>query len=323
MPAILDFLRQDRGMASHPVRTIVWGVTWRWSILFLSLIAPAPSGATVGVAVLLVGGLVVALWRRNDLLGSAWRLLLAVTIVNLGFWLGSPLLVPAITLAIVVTLVDLWWSIAGPALEADRADRVAPSVPAEASPSPIAPMEPYRPIPRPAPILTLAPLALPERVDESRRRRASRGRMPAGLRLLVAACIMTAFFVAAAPAIASRASEGLSAAIASVGQRLNPLTAAAPTVSSTPLPAASAQPTPAPTSTPSVAVAPNGSGGQQSAEPSPAVDVPGLCVSLPDGRYEFRLPNGQVIVVTTRHRSGCPDLATILKALQNAGGNSD
>jgi hypothetical protein len=322
MPAILDFLRQDRGMASHPVRTIVWGVTWRWSILFLSLIAPAPSGATVGVAVLLVAGLVAALWRRPDLLGSAWRLLLAVTIVNLGFWLGSPLLVPAITLAIVATLVDLWWSIAGPVLEADRADRVAPSVPAEASLSPIAPMEPYRPIPRPAPILALAPSSLPERVDASRRRRASRGRMPAGLRLLVAACILTGLFVAAAPAIASRASEGISAALASVSQRLNPITAAAPAVSSTPLPA-TAQSTPAPTSTPSIAVAPNGSGGQQSAEPSPAVDVPGLCVSLPDGRYEFRLPNGQVIVVTTRHRSGCPDLSSILKALQKAGGNSD
>jgi len=45
-------------MLAHPVRTIVWGVTWRWSILFLSLIAPAPPAATIGVAVLLGIGLV-------------------------------------------------------------------------------------------------------------------------------------------------------------------------------------------------------------------------------------------------------------------------
>ncbi|HEY8737087.1 MAG TPA: hypothetical protein VIO62_08605 [Candidatus Dormibacteraeota bacterium] len=309
-------------MLAHPVRTIVWGVTWRWSILFLSLIAPAPPAATIGVAVLLGIGLVASIWRRADLLGSTWRILLAVTIVNLGFWLGSRLLVPAITLAIIATLGDLWWSIAGPALERGRADRVATAVPAEVAVSAVAPNEPYLPVPRPAPILTLAPLALPERVDESRRRRASRGRMPAGVRLLIAACIMTAFFVAAAPTIASRASQSLSAAIASVGQRLNPITAAAPAVSSTPLPA-TAQSTPAPTPSPGIAVAPNRSGDQQSTEPAPAVDVQGICVSLPDGRYEFRLPNGQVIVVTTRHRSGCPDLASILKALQNAGGNSD
>jgi len=168
-------------MLAHPVRTIVWGVTWRWSILFLSLIAPAPPAATIGVAVLLGIGLVASIWRRADLLGSTWRILLAVTIVNLGFWLGSPLLVPAITLAIIATLGDLWWSIAGPALERGRADRVATAVPAEVAVSAVAPNEPYLPVPRPAPILTLAPLALPERVDESRRRRASRGRMPAGV----------------------------------------------------------------------------------------------------------------------------------------------
>ena len=311
-------------MPSHPARAIAWGLTWRWSILFLSLIAPAPPAATVGVAVLLGLGFVASLWRRHDLLGSAWRVLLAVAIVNLGFWLGSPLLVPAITLAIVATLADLWWSIFAPALEGGLADRVATSEPAEVALVPVAAYEPYQPIPRQAPIPRIVPLAVPERVDDSRRRRSSRGRMPAGIRLLLAACILTVLFVAAAPAIASRASQGLSAALASVGQQLNPLTAAAPTGSSASPPAASAQPTASPTpSTPSTALIPNGSGGQQSTEPPPASGVSGLCVSLPDGRFEFRLPNGQVIVVTTRHRSGCPDLASILKALQNAGGKSD
>jgi hypothetical protein len=55
----------------------------------------------------------------------------------------------------------------------------------------------------------------------------------------------------------------------------------------------------------------------------PSVDLPGVCVSLPDHRYEVRLPDGQVIVVTTHRRAGCPDLASILKQLQEAAANSD
>jgi len=33
--------------------------------------------------------------------------------------------------------------------------------------------------------------------------------------------------------------------------------------------------------------------------------------------------DGQVIVVTTHRRAGCPDLASILKQLQEAAANSD
>jgi hypothetical protein len=279
---------------THLVRRIVWGLAWRWSILFVSLITQAPPAASAAIAIVLAAGLVAAVWRRRDLLGSTWRLLLAIAIVNLGFWLGGAILVPAITLAIVVTFGDLWWSIIGTIVEGVPADTVAAGVTTDLR----------------APLV--APDRLPDRVGEPRRRRASRGRMPAGLRLLVAACLLIAFFAVTAPAIASRASEGLSAALSSINQRVNSMTAAAPAVSSSP-PAAVPQPTPTP-SPPgtTTAVPPN----QQPAEPAPNGDAPGYCVSLPDGRYEIRLPNGQVIVVTTRHHAGCPDLASILKALR-------
>jgi hypothetical protein len=264
-------------MPSHLVRRVAWGLVWRWSILFASLIAPTPPLATTGVAVLLAAGLVASLWRRHDLLGSAWRLLLAVTVVNLGFWLGSPLLVPTITVALVVTVVDLWWSIAGIRTVGERPETAPPTDPADAVLTRISPHEPYRSFLLPDPVAWVEP------------NRAG----AAGLRLLVAACLLLTLFTVGAFTIPSRA------------------------------PAASATPTPSPTPDARTALAPNGGGDQQPADPVPGVDTSGICVSLPDHRFEVRLPNGQTIIVTTRHRSGCPDLASILKALQNAGGHSN
>jgi len=122
--------------------------------------------------VLLAAGLVASLWRRHDLLGSAWRLLLAVTVVNLGFWLGSPLLVPTITVALVVTVVDVWWSIAGIRTVGERPETAPPTDPADAVLTRISPHEPYRSFLLPDPVAWVEP------------NRAG----AAGLRLLVAAC---------------------------------------------------------------------------------------------------------------------------------------
>ena len=245
---------------------IAWGLTWRWSILFISLIAPAPPAAILGTGLLLVVGLIASLWRRIGLLGSAWRLLLAVSIVNLGFWLGSPLLVPAITLALGVTVLDTWWSIRGGARTAAQ-----PAIWEE----PVTALVPYE---------SLEPVRQVER--------SGRGETAGGFRFLATASLVLVVVTVGAFALASGASPRFSSAIAAIGQNSAPLTA-------------------------------NGNDWQPSLGSIPRIELPNLCVSLPDHRYELRLPNGQVIVIATKHRDGCPDLSTILKALQNAGGSPD
>jgi hypothetical protein len=163
-------------------------------------------------------------------------------------------------------------------------------------------LEPYQP--RPAVVITP-------------RRRSSRSDTAAGLRLLVAACMLVTICTVAAFTMASRVSAGLSSAI---GQRIDQITAAVPAVSSPAQATAAPTPTPSPTPDPITALFPNGTKPQlPSDQLAPRLDLPGLCVSLPNHRYEVRLPNGQVIVVTTKRRDGCPDLASILKALQEAG----
>ncbi len=152
------------------------------------------------------------------------------------------------------------------------------------------------------------------------RRRASRSSTAAGFRMLVAACMVVILFTVVAFTMASHASAGFSGAIAAVGQRLNQMTAAAPAA-----PAATPQPTaqPRPSPDPITALIPNNGDGQPSFDQAPRIDLSKLCVSLSDHRYEIRLPNGQVIIVKTKHHEGCPDLSVILKALQNAGGDSN
>ena len=291
-------------MPSHVLRGIAWGLVWRWSVLFASLITPAPPLAILAIVAVLSVGLVASVWRRRDLLGSVWSVLLAVTVINLGFWLGGGLLVPAITLAIVITVGNLWWSIGGPV-----------DLPVARS---------WVPIPVADPVAYARPTLLPDPVAEPRRRRASRDSGAAGLRLLVAACLLVTLFTVGAFTVASRASAGLSAAISSIGQQLAPLTAGLPATSSAPAPAASSNPTPSPTPAPSIVpAAPANGDTRPPSEAVPGVSLPGVCVSLPDHRYELRLPNGRVIVVTTHRQKGCPDLATILKSLQDASGNSD
>ena len=280
-------------MPSHLARRVAWGLTWRWSVLFASLITPAPSQAILGIAVLLAIGLVTLVWRRRDLFGAAWRVLLAVTVINAGFWLGGASLVPAITLALLITVGDLWWVIAGK----------GPSLPVSATTAlePVHPVFVYEPG-------AYEPVA---QATPDRRRRASRG-TAAGLRLLVAACLLLVVLSFGAFTVASRAAAGLTTAITSFADQLAPITAALP--ASRP----SAQPTstPAPSSeAPAPVLIPNG----QQVQP-PRIDTSGLCLSLPNHRYEIRLPDGQTIVVTTKHRDGCPDLSAILKAIQNAGG---
>ncbi len=311
-------------MPSHVLRRVGWGLTWRWSILFASLIAPAPFPAIAVVGVLLAAGLVAFVWRRRDWLGAAWRVLFAVAIVNLGFWLGSPLLVPAITVALVLTVADLWWSLTGA-----PAATVAGLVTA-----PVTALEPLRAVAVDEPLVyrrqepVLEPIAYvrPDRVvePESPRQRASQGSTAAGFRMLVAACMVVTLLTVVAFSVASGASAGLSGALAAVGQRVSQLTAAAPTApvvapTATPQPA---RPTPSPTPDPITALIPNNGDGQPSLDQAPRIDLSKLCVSLPDHRYEIRLPNGQVIIVKTQHHNGCPDLSAILNALQNAGGNS-
>jgi hypothetical protein len=297
-------------MPSHVLRGIAWGLVWRWSLLFASLITPAPPLAIWAIVALLAVGLVASLWRRRDLLGSAWYVLLAVTVVNLGFWLGGGILVPAITLAIVITVGNLWWSIGGPVqVPVQVPVRVPVKVPVET----------------PFEVPVAMPLALlPDPVIELRRRRASRGSGATGLRLLVAACLLVTLFTVGAFTLASRASAGLSAAISSIGQQLAPITAALPATSSAPPPAATSKATASPTPAASIVpAAPPNDEPQPPGDAVPSVDLPGVCVSLPDHRYEVRLPDGQVIVVTTHRRAGCPDLASILKQLQEAAANSD
>ncbi|MDQ6884496.1 MAG: hypothetical protein M3077_09745 [Candidatus Dormibacteraeota bacterium] len=313
-------------MPSHLLRRVAWGLVWRWSILFASLIAPAPFPAIAVVSVLLAAGTVTFVWRRQDWLGSAWRVLLAVAVVNLGFWLGSPWLVPAITIALVLTLADLWWSIS---------DTPASPV-ADVAPVPVSALQPMpaAAVGEPVAYLRHDPVYEPiayrwqEPVYEpvAPRRRASRGSTAAGFRMLVAACLAVTVLTVAAFTAASRASAGLSGALAAFGQRIDQLTAAAPAgpagaPTATAPPAA--QPTPSPTPDPITALIPNNGDGQPSLDQGPRIDISKLCVSLSDHRYEIRLPNGQVIIVKTKHHEGCPDLSVILKALQNAGGDSN
>jgi hypothetical protein len=302
-------------MPTHLARRVAWGLTWRWSLLFASLITPAPTQAILAIAVLLAIGLITLVWRRRDLLGAAWRVLLAVTVINAGFWLGGAVLVPAITLALLITAGDLWWIIAG----------VAPSVPLPGT-SALETVHPYV-VDEPAAYEPIAyqpvpyePVARPrwEPVDQAapdRRRRASRG-TGAGLRVLVVACMLLVVLAFGAFTVASRAAAGLSGAIASFTDQLAPITAALPAASNSPAPAVRPTPTPAPTAeAPAPVLIPN----NQQVQP-PRIDTSGLCLSLPNSRYEIKLPDGQTIVVTTKHRDGCPDLSAILKALQNAGG---
>ncbi|MEO6796308.1 MAG: hypothetical protein ABI401_15620 [Candidatus Dormibacter sp.] len=291
-------------MPSHVLRGIAWGLVWRWSLLFASLITSAPPLAIWAIVAILSVGVVASVWRRRDLLGSVWSVLLAVTVINLGFWLGGGLLVPAITLAIVITVGNLWWSIRGP-VDAPLARSFQPVAVAD-------------------PVAYARPTPLQDPVAEPRRRRASRDSGAAGFRLLVAACLVVTVFTVGAFTVASRASAGLSAAISSIGQQLAPLTAGLPPTSTAPAPAASSKPTPSPTPAPSIVpAAPPTGDAQPPSQAVPGVNLPGVCVSLPDHRYEVRLPNGQVIVVTTHRQKGCPDLAALLKSLQDASGNSE
>ncbi|HSO93152.1 MAG TPA: hypothetical protein VLS53_01610 [Candidatus Dormibacteraeota bacterium] len=276
-------------MPTHLASRVAWGLTWRWALLFASLITPAPIQATMAIAVLLVIGLVTLVWSRRDLLGSAWRVLLAVTVINAGFWMGGAILVPAITLALLITAGDLWWIIAG------RAPSV--SMPVSTALEPVA-RELWEPLPQP---------------DAERRRRASRG-TAAGFRLLVTASLLLVILAFGAFTLASRAMGGVTTAIASLTGQLAPITGALPSASGPPQ-ALRPTPTPAPSDAPAPVVIPN----TQQVQP-PRIDTSGLCLSLPNSRYEIRLPDGQAIVVTTKHRDGCPDLSAILKALQHAGG---
>ena len=310
---------QDRGMPTHLARRVAWGLTWRWALLFASLITPAPTQAILAIVILLVIGLVTLVWSRRDLLGAAWRVLLAVTVINAGFWLGGATLVPAITLALLITVGDLWWIIAGrapsvatpgsTALEpvySNAVEEPAAYEPVAYEPVPYQPV-PYEPVARERWEL-LAPLAA------DRRRRASRG-TAAGFRLLVTASLLLVILAFGAFTLTSRAMAGVTTAIASFTGQLAPITGAPPAASSPPQ-ALRPTPTPAPSSeAPAPIVIPNG----QQVQP-PRIDTSGLCLSLPDSRYEIRLPDGQAIVVTTKHRDGCPDLAAILKAIQKAGG---
>jgi hypothetical protein len=133
--------------------------------------------------------------------------------------------------------------------------------------------------------------------------------------LLVTASLLVVILAFGAFTLASRAMAGVSTAIASFTGQLAPVTGALPAASGHPQ---ALRPTPAPSPSsdaPAPIVIPNG----QQIQP-PRIDTSGLCLSLPDSRYEIRLPDGQAIVVTTKHRDGCPDLSAILKALQKAGG---
>ena len=301
-------------MPSHLARRLAWGVTWRWALLFASLITPAPNQAIVVIALLLGVGLLTLVWRRRDLLGAAWRVLLAVAVINAGFWLGGGALVPAITLALLVTVADLWWMIAAPAAAPADAETLTEPVHRAVVEQPL----PYEPVAyQPVAYTTWEPVPQPA----GRRRRASGG-TAAGLRLLVAACLLLVVLSFGAFTAASRAAAGVSAAVASFTGQLAPRTAALPAASSQPAQAVRPTPSPVPTaSEPAPVLIPNGN--DQQVQP-PRIDASGLCLSLPNGRYEFRLPDGQTIVVTTRHRDGCPDISSILKALQNAsGGESD
>lgn len=297
-------------MPTHLGRRLAWGLTWRWGILFASLITPAPTQAILAIAVLLAIGLITLVWRRRDLLGAAWRVLLAVTVINLGFWVGGGLLVPAITLALLITVADLWWIIAGRAPSLPLANSGGLAYPAVVEePVPSEPVAYRRAVPEPVAYTTWEPVAPP------RRKRASRG-TAAGLRLLLAGCVLLVIMSLGAFTVASRSFAGVTTAIASFTDQLGAMTAALPAPSAAPAVKPTATPAPR-TAAPAPVIIPNGS--EQQVQP-PRIDTTGFCLSLSNGRYEIRLPNGQTIVVTTKHRKGCPDLASILKALQNAGG---
>lgn len=311
-PAKRREIGQDSGMPTHLARRVAWGLSWRWALLFASLITPAPIQAIMAIAVLLLLGLVTLVWSRRDLLGSAWRILLAVTVINAGFWIGGAILVPAITAALLITVGDLWWIVAGraPSIPMPASTALEP-VHAGAVEEPVA----YEALARrPVPYDGAArerwePLSQPA---AERRRRASQG-TAAGLRLLVTASLLVVVLALGAFTLASRAMTGVTAAIASVTGQLAPFTGALP--SGSPQAVRPATAPPASNDAPAPVVVPNG----QQVQP-PRIDTSGVCLSLPNSRYEIRLPDGQAIVVTTRHKSGCPDLAAILKALQNAGG---
>ena len=104
-------------MRVHRVRIVLWGLAWRWLVLLASVIAPALPVVIPVVVLLLVIGIGASLWRRPGLLGSAWRLLLAVVVLDVAFWLGSPSLIPGISLAMGITIADLWLRTAGRAFE--------------------------------------------------------------------------------------------------------------------------------------------------------------------------------------------------------------
>jgi hypothetical protein len=96
---------------------VLWGLAWRSLVLLASVMAPPLPVVIAVVLLLLVIGIGASLWRRPGLLGSAWRLILAVVVLDGAFWLGSPFLIPGITLAIGITIADLGLRTAGRAFE--------------------------------------------------------------------------------------------------------------------------------------------------------------------------------------------------------------
>jgi hypothetical protein len=89
------------------------------------LIGYVPQAALYGAGALLLLGLVTGIGFRRGLLGSAWRMLLALAVARAGFWLPETWLIPMLTAAIGIMAVDVIWTIGGDVLreEADARDQ--------------------------------------------------------------------------------------------------------------------------------------------------------------------------------------------------------
>jgi hypothetical protein len=183
------------------------------------LIGYVPQAVLIAGGAVLLLGLVTGIGFRRGLLGSAWRMLLAVAVLRAGFWLPEAWLVPMLTAAVAIMAIDVVWTIGGDLLR-EEADARLEEEELEAR--------------RPAHEMALAVSAIPanagrasrqvavmparmrpvavdpprggERVPQFSARR-TRTHLPAMFKLLAAAAMAFAVVATAPPELASRTSQ--------------------------------------------------------------------------------------------------------------------
>jgi hypothetical protein len=184
-------------------------------VLLASLaVGYVPQAAILAVGALLLLGLVTGIGFKRWLLGSAWRMLLAVSVARAGFWLPETWLIPMLTAAVGIMAIDIIWTIGGDLLreEADAREqeeleeRVAAPEPVyamSAVPASSARVSQVAAMPARSRAIAVDPPRRRARVPEYAPYR-TKSHLPALFKLLVAAAMALAVVSTAPPDLATR-----------------------------------------------------------------------------------------------------------------------